>query len=161
MQSTDPRLPQAERCREQTVTAPRAEPARRCLYPKSNSGTLQSYKWHFKVLKSTSCLRSYLAMTLSPSLLTQAALTGGRRASQPSRTKSKVNTTKRWQSESRWERTESANDRALVCSALRIPGVESAFQYNWNFIHPPASVYPSNNFSKAPDGVSVPSRHQS
>lgn len=53
---------------------PPAEPARRCLSPQSNSGTLRSYEWHFKVLKSASRLRSYLAMTLSPSPLTKLAL---------------------------------------------------------------------------------------
>lgn len=141
---------------------PRAEPARQCLYPKSNSGTLQSYKWRFKVLKSTSCLRSYLAMTLSPRLLTKLALGDNCRGLQPSITKSKVNTMKQWQLESRWERIESASDgSASVFSALHIPGVDSALQYNLNFINPPASVYPLSNFSKTTDSISLPSHHRS
>lgn len=132
IQSTDLWLPQAEQCREQTVNVPRAEPARQCLYPKSNSGTLQSYKWHFKVLKSTSCLRSYLAMTLSPRLLTKLALGDNCRGLQPSITKSKVNTTKQWQLESRWERIESASDgSASVFSALISQVLNQPFNIIW------------------------------
>lgn len=148
-------------CREvQSADAP-AEPARRCLSPRSNSGTPQSYERRFKVLQSASCLRSYLAVTLPPRPLTKLALGDNRRGFATIHNQQQG----KYSGVCCIQLTDGKGPSQPVAayevsSALHIPGVESAFQYNLNFIKPPASVYPFNNFSKATKSVSLPSQHQ-